>query len=382
MSNEPLNIAGKSVGEVGRDIAAFLSRTCVVQARQEMDLANLLPDLNMREQFSFALLMEARTQGWTSTAAETFFRRICAPLVGEEITARMLAAFADPEGEDFALLEERYGCRFSLSSHSYWTSCLAVSIDAKAISALLEYLRAFTFCLMEFAYMEDRNPSRTYAWSYYESFSGILNELTTPIEQPEAIAVRSVGGSAGKRERDSYPLSLGLDLENPNKTLLAWNTQVDITLKDKDGNVISRIQDQINCIDPDSIFHYGITRRIQGAAVAHITASARSESFTSVKAPIMKQIKLSRVSFKKTEREGILRGLLVSEYDRPISSFALHYQFLSADNKILGGGCEWFFEALSAGEERELVARCPVPVKNAVKVVYSVDFDAQELLKE
>ena len=35
------NIAGKSAGEVARDIADFLSLSCPVQARQEMDLANL-----------------------------------------------------------------------------------------------------------------------------------------------------------------------------------------------------------------------------------------------------------------------------------------------------------------------------------------------------
>lgn len=380
MNTENLNIAGKNAGEIARDIADFLSQTCVVQGRQEMDLANMLPDLNMREQFSFALLMEAKTQGWSGEAAEAFYLRICAPLVGSEVANAMIAAFRDPDGEAFAIYSEIYGSRFGLSSHSYWTSCLAVAIDAKAISQLLDYLRAFTFCLMEFAYMEDRNPDKTYAWGYYESFGRILSELTTPIEEPEAIVVRSVGGSAGKREKDGYFLSLGLDVQNPNAGHMAWNTQIDITLKDKDGNVIAVIEDQINCIDPDTVFHYGITRRIRGAAVAHISASARAGTFTKLSLPIMKNIKLTKVSMQKSETEGILKGTLTSSYDRPIKSFALHYQFLSAENKILGGGCEWFFEEFPEGGEKKIAAKCAVAIRNAAKVVYSVDFNAQELL--
>lgn len=382
MDNTYRNIAGKSAGEVARDIADFLSHSCPVQARQEMDLANLLPDLTMKEQFSFALLMEARMQGWDPTAAEGFYLRACAPIVGAKTADAMLAAFRDPDGEIFRGYLEKYGCDFGLSSHAYWTACLAVAIDAKAISALMGYLRSFTFCLMEFAYMDDRNPDRTYAWNYYESFQRILDELTTAPTELVPLKVCSLGGSAGKRINDSYPLSLGVDLQNPNADRMAWNIQVDTTLKDRDGNVITVIADRVNCIDPGAVFHYGITRRIHGPAVAHISVSAKSETFTKLTTPVMKHIRVTEVSLKKQNEGRLFSGSMVNRYDCPIRVCALHYQFLSAQNKILGGGCEWLLDGFPVGGEKTFSVFCPVPVPGAAKVVYSVDFDAKELLRE
>lgn len=375
------NIAGKSAGEVARDIADFLSLSCPVQARQEMDLANLLPDLTMKEQFSFALLMEARTQGWEQAAAEGFYLRACAPIVGNQTAEAMLAAFRQPDGEAFREYLGKYGCDFGLSSHSYWTACLAVAVDAKAISTLMGYLRSFTFCLMEFAFMDDRNPDVTYAWRYYESFQRILEELTTAPSEPAPLKVCSLGGSAGKRENDSYPLSLGVDLQNPNSDRMAWNVQVDTTLKDRDGNVITVIGDRVNCIDPGAVFHYGITRKIHGPAVAHISVSAKAGAFTRLTTPVMKHIRVTRATIKRQNEGRLFSGSMVNRYDCPIRVCALHYQFLSDRNKILGGGCEWLLDGFPAGGEKNFSVFCPVPVPGAAKVVYSVDFDAQELLQ-
>lgn len=380
MDTELQNRIGKSAGEVARDIADFLSCSCTVRGQKEMDLASILPELNMREQFAFAFLMEAHTQGWEPAAAEGFLLRAYSPVVSSQAIEGILEAFRDPHSEAFASYLVRYGCDFGLSSPSYWTSALAVAIDAKAIPQLMAYLREFLFCLMEFAYMEERNPEKTYAWSYYESFNRILAELTTPEETPDPLKIRAIGGTAGKKEGNDYLLTLGVDLENPNPSHMAWNIQIDITLKDKEGNVITVIADQIHCIDPNSVFHYGITRKIRGEAVAHISATAKAGAFTKLSTPIMNHFKLVKPSIKRNEGEGRLSGTLVGSYDCSISSYALHYQFLSAENKILGGGSEWFYEEFPAGGEKSFSMRCPVPVKNAAKVVYSVDFNVQELL--
>ena len=43
----------------------------------------------------------------------------------------------------------------------------------------------------------------------------MLDELLKePEPEPEAPKIRSVGGSAGAREGDSYSLTLGVDIEN------------------------------------------------------------------------------------------------------------------------------------------------------------------------
>ena len=62
METDYLNTAGKNAGEIARDIADFLSLPCVIHGKRDIDLAALLPDLNMHEQFSFALLMERLTR--------------------------------------------------------------------------------------------------------------------------------------------------------------------------------------------------------------------------------------------------------------------------------------------------------------------------------
>ena len=374
------DVAGKSAGEVARNIAEFLSRTCVVQAKKQMDLANLLPSLNMKEQYAFTLLMEAQTQGWEPAAAENFFLRFCAPAVGMDTANRMLEAFRDPKGAAFRAYEEKYGCDFCLTSHAYWNSCFAVAADAKAVPRLMEYFQAFVFSILEFAYMGDRNPDSTYVWKYYDSFQRILSELSAPKETPKQPVVKSLGGAVGGRDADGYLLAFGLDVQNVNASHMAWNVEIDVTLKDREGKVISVIHDQINCIDPAGVFHYGITRKIHGNPVAHISASAKTGSFTKLTVPLMKHVTMERISVSRSAEPMRLNGTLKNGYDCPLHSFALHYQFLSRENKLLGGGCEWFFEEFAAGAEKDFSIPCPVNIKNAAKIVYSVDFNAQELL--
>ncbi|MBE6633792.1 MAG: hypothetical protein E7620_05565 [Ruminococcaceae bacterium] len=379
MSNDYLNIAGKSAGEVSRDIAAFLSITCPVHGRKEMDLANLLPELNMKEQFSFALMMEAKAQGWEPSAAEQFYRRFCLPAVGAEIAEPLLAAFRNPTGEEFLIYQTKYGCEFQLDSRAYWNSCLAVAMDANAIPSLMDYFRSFLFTVMEFAYMDNRNPDSVYVWKYYESFQQILEELTRPQVTIQPPKVRSLGGSAGKRDADGYLLALGVDIQNPNPGHMATNLQVDITLKDKEGKVITVIADQILAIDADSVFHYGITRKIRGNPVAHISASVKAGQFLPAKEQVMKGLKMTKISINRNTQPEQLLGVLKNTYAQALKSFALHYQYLTAENKILGGGCEWVFDLLPANGEKQFTVKAPVSLKKATKIVYSVDFDPKEL---
>ncbi len=377
---EQREIVGKSAGEIARDIERFLTRSVEVQARRKMDLANLLPDLNMREQFSFSLLMEAKHQGWEPASAENFYLRFCAPAVGREIADKMVAAFRNPSSAEFLSLNEKYGCAFGLSSHAYWSSCFAVAADAKAVPCLMEYFQEFVFTLLEFSYMGTRNPDETYVWKYYDSFQKILTELSAPVDVPLAVKVCSLGGTTGNREQDCYNLAFGLDIQNPNPNHMAWNVKVDVHLKDREGNLITSIQDRINCIDPNGIFHYGVTRRIHGASVAHISASAKAENFSKLTTPLMKHAVLSKISINRQSTPSRLNGTLRNNYDCSLYSYALHYQFLNSDNKILGGHSEWFFEEFPKDSEKTFSIPCTVEIPKGSKIVYSFDFNAQDLL--
>ena len=373
---------GKGTGEVLRDIAEFLEMPCVIHPQKQINISSLLPELNMPEQFSFALLSEARTQGWAPDAAERFYRRAVENVIEASVIESMLAAFQNPDGEQYLAYTAKYGNRFSMLDGSYWSTCLALGIDAGQISDVMVYLRLFTVCLMEFAYMGDRNPQTTYTWSYYESFRRMLDELTSEPESPPLpLKVRALGGTVGKREQDSYPLSLGLDIENPNADKMARDVELDITLKDKNGNVITVIRDQIKSIDPSAIFHYGVTKKIRGAATASFSAVARADSHLKLSVPIMKHIKMNALRVSPSDNTMQIKGTLSSGYDTSIGSFTVHYQFLSADNRILGGGNEWILDGLQSGGSYNLKTSIGVSVKNAAKAVYSIDFDAVELVK-
>lgn len=381
METEFQHVTGKSVGEVVRDVTEFLSCSCTVHAQRRIDLATLLPDLHMHGQFSFALLSEALTQGMTEEEAERFYRHACSGVISPATLSAMLAAFRDRSGEAWKTYEKKYGNRFSLSDGSYWSSCLAVGIDAQQMSDVLHYLRLFTVVLMEFAYMGGRNPEKTYTWTYYESFRAMLDTLMAePEPDPLPLKVLAVGGTAGKREGDAYLLSLGLDLENPNPDRMARDVHLDILLKDREGNVIATVKDRLASIDPGAIYHYGITRKLRGAAVASISATAKAGSHLKLSTPIMTHASLDAPRIEESEDGAHLAATLRGGYDRPLRSLTLHYQFRSQEDRLLGGGGEWIADGLAEAGERELRLRLPLAPKDTARLVYSVDFDALELI--
>ncbi len=381
MENDFRNAVGKSVGEVMRDIADFLSLPCIVSAERQINLAELTPELNMGEQFSFALLSEAKEQGVPREEAEKFYRQAMQGVLPHSMIDTMVTAFRDENGAAYRTLRNKYGNRFTLLDGSYWSTCLAVGIDVGEINEVMRYLRMFTVCLMEYAYMGSRNPQNTYTWKYYESFRNIFDSLTAPPEpDPFPLKVRALGGTAGKREGEGYPLSLGIDIENPNPDRMAYDVELDITLKDRNGAVIATVNDRIRSIDPATVYHYGVTRRIRGAATASISATARARNHLKLSTPIMKHVKMLSCRLNKQECSMRLRSELHSAYDAPLSALTLHYQFLSADNKILGGANEWLSDGIEADSNREFTTEIPLVVTGAQKVVYSVDFDALELI--
>ncbi|MBR3894405.1 MAG: hypothetical protein IKJ35_04580 [Clostridia bacterium] len=382
METEFQNAVGKGLGEVVRDIREFLTRPCAVNPDRGLDLCRLLPELNMHWQFSFALLSEAREQGWESDAAESFYRHAVTGIADDALITEILAAFREPKGEKFRALSQKYGNRFTLSDGSYWSTCLALGIDADRVDTVLQYLRLFTVCLMEFAYMENRNPKKTYTWCYYESFRRMLDALATDSDAaPLPLKIRAMGGTAGKRDKDGYLLSLGVDVENPNPDRMARDIEIDVTLKDRDGNVITVIKDQLQSLDPSAVYHFGVLKKVRGAAVASLAASAKASSHLKLSTPIMKHLTLTNPNVSHTEDGIKLLGTLTNAYDTPLRSVILHYQYLSADNKILGGGSEWILDELPVGASLPLSASLPITIPAAEKVLYSVDFDALELVK-
>lgn len=364
-----------------RDIADFLDHPQIIKARN-VDLRYLLADLNMHEQFSFALLSEAVEQGWDPERTEIFYRRACGASLDDETMQAFLDAFKDPDGQAFKDYQKKYGCYFSMLDGSYWATCLAVGIDCDCANEVMDYLRLFTVCLMEFAYMGDSNPQKTYTWNYYESFRGILDSIIRdPEDEPLPLKIKAIGGSAGTKENGAYHLTLGVDIENPNPMRMATGISLDITLKDKAGEVITVIRDQLYCIDPATVYHYGVTKKINGGAVGSISATAKAKGYLNLQIPLMKHIELSDLRLLKSGDTMLFRGNLVSHYQSPLRSLMLHYQFVDADFKLLGGGSEWLFDGITPEQAIDFQSKVPVSVPRTAKVLYSLDFDAMELIQ-
>lgn len=382
METELKNAVGKSAGEVLRDLGEFLSLSVTVKrGNEQLELSSLTPLLNMRRQLAFSLMSEAATQGWEPLRAEGFIRQAFTGRMDTAELQELFSAFAEPEGEAFAALSRLYGNRFTVPDDGYWATLLAVAIDTDSIPVVLKYLHGFFLVLTEFAYMGDANPDSTYAWGYCESFQHILDELLRqPDPPPLPLKVRAIGGTSGKRDANGYLLSLGVDIENPNRDRMARDVEIDVTLKDKNGEVIATLRDRIGSIDPAAVYHFGITRLVRGAAVASLSATAKAASHLKLSTPIMNHVRLEKLRVKTTDGATELAATLVGKYDTAISSLGLGLQLLSADNKILGGITEWCFEGLDANGSREITATIPVEIKNAKKLVYSVDFDALELI--
>ena len=96
----------------------------------------------------------------------------------------------------------------------------------------------------------------------------------------------------------------------------------------------------------------------------------------------MKHVELSELRLKKNGEGMHFSGTMTGKYDTPLRSMTLHYQFLSATNKILGGGSEWVLDGLEPGGTRHVDSKIALPIEGAKKVVYSVDFDVVQLLEE
>lgn len=374
------NAVGKSIGEVARDIADFLSTPYVIGQAHPVELCSLIEDLNMHAQFSFALLSEALTGGWSLAEAEAFYLRTCAPLIDDTLTKRMTEAFRNKEGEDYRTLAKKYGNTFSALDGSYWATVLSVAIDADEVERVLHYLRLFTVTLLEFAYMEGRNPDTTYSWGYYESFRAALESFATPESEPLPLTVGRIGGTKSRRDGESYRLSLGAEIQNPNKDKMARGVSVDVTLKDRSGAVIATVKDRIQSMDPDSIYHYAVTKQITGESVASISVVARAASYLSLTTPIMNHVTVSDVRVETRADGTHLFARIKNGYDCPLSGLALHYQFRAESKKPLGGTSEWLLGTLSPGEEREIASHIPVPIGNIADIAYSADFDALTLV--
>ena len=96
----------------------------------------------------------------------------------------------------------------------------------------------------------------------------------------------------------------------------------------------------------------------------------------------MKHVALSELRLRKNGEGMHFSGNMTGKYDVPLRSMTLHYQFLSAQNKILGGGSEWVLDGLEPGSTRQVNSKIALPIDGAAKVVYSIDFDVVQLLEE
>ena len=161
-----------------------------------------------------------------------------------------------------------------------------------------------------------------------------------------------------------------------NRAFAMPNETANRILKDKNGDVIATVKDRISEIAPATVFHYGVTRRIAGAATAGLSAKVRATSFQKRDATNRATLSDARIGYGEAQTR--LSGRITPPANTPWSALALHYQFLSADNKILGGSNEWFYKTSESTDTLTLSASVPVEIRGAAKLVFSADLDKKE----
>lgn len=171
---------------------------------------------------------------------------------------------------------------------------------------------------------------------------------------------------------------LGVDIENPNKTKMAANISLEITLTDASNNIVDVINDTLYCIDADTIFHYGNQKVWMRGNVARISASAYAKEFIDTDGKkFMDGTQFTNPAVQHGNGDCTLTGWLKSNYTKNIEKCYVYYQYIE-NGKIVGGNYE-IINFLPAGATRAIKSTSTVDVKMS-SFNYSIDFDLSSIL--
>ena len=188
----------------------------------------------------------------------------------------------------------------------------------------------------------------------------------------QPIQVRATGGTTNANDSGCW-VSIGADIINPNRNLLAKSVTVEITYKDSRGSIVDIGRDTIYYIDPGATLHYGTEHYIDSRDVSNFTVNAYCNDFYRVDRSFMSSCRLDNITYRMGSWGDMdLFGNMYNSSRSIIEWCTGYIQFLNSDGSI-AGGCSCFVDMIPAGQSRPVKTSCSVPIR-ASRYITSVDF--------
>jgi len=346
---------------------------------------------DIREAIAFNLAYVITADADIARQELSNFDAIC-KLLGHGIkTAEYLAMLKVKAGSQFRSLKEKYSHDFSGDDvkTNMWAMMMSVSVPVGESDAFMDNIvHPYVDVLIEFI-KEDGNVEEAemeYMNRILASITNVLNLLKEAFGNNGAassdelpLKVVKTGGTMGPKDSDGdFNILLGVDIENPNRTKLAANVSIEITLTDANGRVVEVINDSLYCIDAGATFHYGVEKKWIHGDVKSISATAYAREYVDVgDKTFMDGAVFSNFSLAHGHNDCDLTGQLKSCYNKGIEKCYVYYQFIE-NGRIVGGNFA-IVDYLPAGATRSIKDTSFVDVK-ASKLEYSIDFDLGSML--
>ena len=188
------------------------------------------------------------------------------------------------------------------------------------------------------------------------------------------LSVTNVGSTFTRNEYSpSCWLSFGVSIKNPNPNLLAYNVQLDVTIKDQNGMIIDVLTEYIDFIDAGATFYYGNERYIDSPNVGQISASAYTNSYYRTSKRFESMCTFDDIT-RRADSYGSFDvfGQLKNSDSSSIDWCTGYIQFLDSNGNIVGGACG-NVNSIPGYQSRPLKINCNVGV-NAAKYITSTSF--------
>lgn len=194
------------------------------------------------------------------------------------------------------------------------------------------------------------------------------------------ISLKKFGWSLMKDD-DTYYISLGAELFNPNLKAIAQGTIVKVICYDKNNNIVGSTKETIEYMDPNTIFNFGVELRIESDTKPDtVKLLIQADKFEPVEANtrVMSGVTLSRFKLGGGNFPSFT-GQIESVYNKRIDYLTCHVVFRNSSKEILGGANFSHSDLFPKSEDAFDTSLNFVP-SSTKTVDHSVDFDLRDLL--
>lgn len=191
----------------------------------------------------------------------------------------------------------------------------------------------------------------------------------------QPLFVKEMGGTL-KRDDSNLYFSVGAEIRNPNKNLLAKDVVVKVIGTSSSGSVVLSENETIYNIDANSSFYFGKTYYCSNGAPSSYKILVDAESFEEVEVGtlIFDGISFSNFSMNKDRWNGVtLTGNFKSIYNKRLSYVDTFLVFYDDKNEIVGG-IEFYLNDVFSNSEDAFSERVDADMSRVKNIKSSITF--------